>query len=189
MSAPTFTTIPGATTTTTTVLERSSDTRTTLTRTTPSTWSFIETTISETLSEPSNRDQRVRICEEWLDRLDAQWSVDQDPLISNAVVQDTRAIKRCFRCKATNHVVQQCPTRRQCKTCGKRHATKDCKAIQRSLKEEEALADWVRKPMKEVCWACVDQRQEDWGNDFFDVPMDGRIIVDYDECSHSYFWA
>ncbi|KAF8268730.1 hypothetical protein EI94DRAFT_1700061 [Lactarius quietus] len=125
---------------------------------------------SKNPSESSVQDQRVRTVEEWL------------TTIKNPA-------KQCYNCKATDHLVARCPTRHQCKTCGKRHATKACRAIQRSLKEEEALADWVRKPMKEVCWACVDKRHEDWSNDFFDVPTDGHIIVDYEECSHSYFWA
>ncbi|KAF8264354.1 hypothetical protein EI94DRAFT_1703295 [Lactarius quietus] len=121
-------------------------------------------------SESSVQDQRLRTVEEWLHNVETP-------------------AKQCFNCKATDHLVRRCPTRRQCKTCGKRHATKDCKAIERSLKEEEVLADWVRKPMKEVCWACVDQQNEDWSGNFFDVPTDERIIVDYEECSHDYFWA
>ncbi|KAF8260430.1 hypothetical protein EI94DRAFT_1706297 [Lactarius quietus] len=124
---------------------------------------------SKTPSESSVQDQRVRTVEEWLQNIE-------------------NPAKQCFNCKATDHLVARCPTRHHCKTCGKSHATKKCNTIKHALKEEETLAEWVRRPMKEVCWSCVDQQNEEW-NDFHDVPTDGCIIVGYEECKHDYFWA
>ena len=103
---------------------------------------------------PSAR--QVQRFEEWMDRLERQWSRNwRTPIVENLQVQFIKGSnKKCHKCQSTEHLVAVCPICRQCQACGKTgHKTRKCPAHRRQEQEEWSIT-WDQQ------WNL--QNTEDW---------------------------
>ena len=111
------------------------------------------------MSGEADIDSRVRLLEEWLDRLERQ--TNQSSLEQNAIevlVETTSTttaepVKKCHRCKSRRHLVADCPKRRWGRPGGK----PSHQEARRRQEQEEASILWDQQ------WSITNT--EDWSDE------------------------
>ena len=102
---------------------------------------------------------RVRLLEEWMDRLERQAnqpSSEQNAMevqVETTSTTTAELVKKCHRCKSKRHLVADCPKRRWCKSGGK----PSHQAARRRQEQEEASILWDQQ------WSITNT--EDWSDE------------------------
>ena len=102
---------------------------------------------------------RVRLLEEWMDRLERQANQPSSEQNAMEVLVETTStttaepVKKCHRCKSRRHLVADCPKRRWCRPGGK----PSHQAARQRQEQEEASILWDQQ------WSITNT--EDWSDE------------------------